>query len=221
MGSGHFLVNVTYYLANYIVESLCSTDWNNDTINTSPLWWRRQVVEKCLYGVDINELATELTKLSLWLTTADNKKPLTFLDHHIKTGNSLIGARLENLGTLPKKGKIENLGEFQATLFYSTFKREYVPRVLSLLQEMNFSSEKIADVERKKVILAEWETQKKNLEAVANTWLSTFFGYGISEENYNQLLNKVLELNGLILNNTGEKIAHADGRHFFIGGLNI
>ena len=58
MGSGHFTVSVTYSLANYFVESLYSTEWTNETIETSPLWWRRQIVEKCIFGVDINELST-------------------------------------------------------------------------------------------------------------------------------------------------------------------
>lgn len=62
-----------------------------------PPAWRRRVVGSCLYGVDINPLAVELAKLSLWLTTVERGRPLSFLDHHLRCGDSLIGARLEDL----------------------------------------------------------------------------------------------------------------------------
>ena len=66
-------------------------------------YWRRRVVEACIYGVDLNPLAVELAKLSLWLTTISTDQPLNFLDHHLRCGNSLIGARLDQLGSLPAK----------------------------------------------------------------------------------------------------------------------
>src|SRR5207244_9068769 len=65
-------------------------------------YWRRRVVEACIYGVDLNPLAVELAKLSLWLTTISSDQPLNFLDHHLCCGNSLIGARLEDLGHVPE-----------------------------------------------------------------------------------------------------------------------
>lgn len=214
MGSGHFLVNAAYHLSNYIVESLSSTKWVNDSINSSSLWWRRQIVEKCLYGVDINELATELTKLSLWLTTADNEKPLTFLDHHIKTGNSLIGTRLEQLGNLPKNGKI-NSNDFQSSLSYFNFKRQFVPYILELLDEMNFSSEHLSDVEKKKEKLEEWQIRKKNLQYVADIWVSAFFGHEIDDGNYQSLLKLSLEKKIVQLDDAAQRIAEAKGNQFF------
>jgi len=53
---------------------------------------RRYVVERCIYGVDLDPLAVELCRLSLWLETLDRSLPLTFLNHKIKCGNSLVGA---------------------------------------------------------------------------------------------------------------------------------
>ena len=53
---------------------------------------RRAVVEHCIHGVDLNPLAVELGKLSLWIETMDPTLRFTFLDHKIKCGNSLIGA---------------------------------------------------------------------------------------------------------------------------------
>lgn len=56
--------------------------------------YRRLVAERCIYGVDLNPMAVELAKVSLWLTTLAGDKPLTFLDAHLRCGNSLIGASL-------------------------------------------------------------------------------------------------------------------------------
>jgi len=53
---------------------------------------RRYVVERCIYGVDLDPLAVELCRLSLWIDTLDRNLPLTFLNHKIKCGNSLVGA---------------------------------------------------------------------------------------------------------------------------------
>ena len=52
---------------------------------------RRYIVERCIYGVDLDPLAVELCRLSLWIETLDRNLPLTFLNHKIKCGNSLIG----------------------------------------------------------------------------------------------------------------------------------
>jgi hypothetical protein len=52
---------------------------------------KRMVMKKCIYGVDLNDMAVELAKLSLWLDSFTLGAPLSFLDHHLKCGNSLIG----------------------------------------------------------------------------------------------------------------------------------
>jgi hypothetical protein len=52
---------------------------------------KRHVVERCIYGVDINPMAVELARLSLWLETMDPQLPFEFLDHKLKVGNSLVG----------------------------------------------------------------------------------------------------------------------------------
>jgi hypothetical protein len=49
------------------------------------------VIAHCIYGVDINPMAVELCKVNLWLEALEPGKPLTFLDAHIKCGNSLVG----------------------------------------------------------------------------------------------------------------------------------
>ncbi len=55
---------------------------------------RRLVAERCLYGVDVNPMAVEMAKLSLWLVTLHKDRPFTFLDHALKCGDSLLGLHL-------------------------------------------------------------------------------------------------------------------------------
>ena len=61
----------------------------------------RYVVERCIYGVDINPMAVELARLSLWIETMNDELPFTFLDHKIKQGNALVGAWLSNFRHYP------------------------------------------------------------------------------------------------------------------------
>ena len=97
MGSGHFLVDVTDFIARFLVEvspELVETDTADET---ELAFWRRRVAQACVYGVDINPLAVELAKLSLWLRAVAKDKPLSFLDHHLRRGNSLVGAHVRDL----------------------------------------------------------------------------------------------------------------------------
>lgn len=103
MGSGHFLVYIAHTLTAFILQTLASTPWDNPAVNLDPEAWRRLVVENCLYGVDINEMAVELAKLSLWLATMQLGHPLSFLDHHLKRGNSLLGVSMEEITALLEK----------------------------------------------------------------------------------------------------------------------
>ena len=64
----------------------------------SPLLYQhalREVIGRCLYGVDINPMAAELGRVGLWLEAMEPGKPLSFLDHHIRVGNSFLGTTSE------------------------------------------------------------------------------------------------------------------------------
>ena len=104
MGSGHFLVEATEYIARFLVEN---AQPEGTTGETDLAYWKRRVVQSCIYGVDLNPLAVELAKLSLWLSTVAKDRPLSFLDHHLRVGNALIGARLADL-TLARNGNGKN-----------------------------------------------------------------------------------------------------------------
>ena len=132
MGSGAFLVQACRYLAERLVEA-----WENvekqhpgevlitpegkfstgspserlvpaDT-NERIAIARRVVADRCLYGVDINPMAVEMAKLSLWLITLQRDRPFTFLDHALKCGDSLLGVssikQIENFSLRPANGR--------------------------------------------------------------------------------------------------------------------
>lgn len=75
---------------------------------------KRAVMKRCLFGVDLNPMAVELAKLSLWLDSFTLGAPLSFLDHHLKTGNSLVGATLADYRALrqDRLGAIAGAGLF-------------------------------------------------------------------------------------------------------------
>jgi len=62
---------------------------------------KRYIMENCIYGVDINSLAVELAKLSLWIETMNRDLPFTFIDHKLKIGNSMIGCYLSEFCDYP------------------------------------------------------------------------------------------------------------------------
>jgi len=101
MGSGHFLTSVVDYLARAIIteQNREADEKGGDVIDDDNdiNWARRKVAQRCIYGVDINPLATELAKVSLWLRTLAAEQPLAFLDHHLKTGNSLVGSDIQDV----------------------------------------------------------------------------------------------------------------------------
>ena len=88
-GSGHFLVAA----ARRIAKRLAAVREHNPEPTVEALRTAlRDVVKHCIYGVDVNPMAVELAKVSLWLEALEPGKPLGFLDAHIKCGNALIGA---------------------------------------------------------------------------------------------------------------------------------
>ena len=118
VGSGAILVAACRYLADRLVEA-----WANEgdpraaDLSTADdptrldivIEARRLVAERCCYGVDRNPMAVEMAKLSMWLTTMAKDRPFTFLDHAIKSGDSLLGLwdwdQLRYLHMAPASGR--------------------------------------------------------------------------------------------------------------------
>lgn len=89
-GSGHFLLAAARRLAAELARIEAQTDQPDEMLYRHTL---REVVQHCIFGVDRNPMAVELCKTALWLETIEPGKPLGFLDHHIRCGDSLIGVR--------------------------------------------------------------------------------------------------------------------------------
>ena len=87
-GSGHFLLAAARRIAAEVIRVESGNDTSDETERQHAL---REVVRHCIYGVDRNPLAVELCKTALWIETVEPGKPLTFLDSHIRHGDSLIG----------------------------------------------------------------------------------------------------------------------------------
>ena len=87
-GSGHFLLGAARRLADAVARLDSEGDLPDEMLRRRAL---REVVRRCIYGVDRNPLSVELCKTALWIEAIEPGKPLTFLDAHIKCGDSLIG----------------------------------------------------------------------------------------------------------------------------------
>jgi hypothetical protein len=90
-GSGAFLVTAAEYLAERVVEAWTAEDPANAGRGDLFLRAKREVVANCLYGADINDMAVEMCKLSLWLVSLDRDLPFSFVADKIFHGNSLLG----------------------------------------------------------------------------------------------------------------------------------
>ena len=86
-GSGHFLLAAARRLGGHVARLQADGTPTNDEYRHAV----RQVVGHCLYGVDLNPMAVELCKVSLWMEAVEPGRPLSFLDSHIRHGNALLG----------------------------------------------------------------------------------------------------------------------------------
>ena len=116
MGSGAFLVAACRYLARAYEQAMIRDGLvvESDVDDTDRVGFRRLVAQRCLFGVDVNPTAVQLSRLSLWLATLSANKPLTFLDHHLVCGNSLIGASPVDIARQPPGGPRPRTSRFGA-----------------------------------------------------------------------------------------------------------
>lgn len=144
MGSGHFLVGACEYLAQRIASHpFTSAPAAPKDGEAAIHFWKRQVATHCLYGVDLNPLAVELAKLSLWLSTISKEKPLSFLDAHLRVGNSLIGASLDQFMTASGNPFTANLNRDRAILLSRT--EALLSQPENTIEEVKFKEKLYAD----------------------------------------------------------------------------
>lgn len=154
MGSGAFLVQACRWLSDRLVEAWSVTEKGDRRIDSEgrifgdgnaagfeplsqdpeerAILARRLIAERCLYGVDRNPLAVELAKLSLWLTTMSKGRPFGFLDHNLRSGDSLLG--IHDLGQLVELD-INPKGKAQLRLFGRTI-RSSIEKALGLRAQL-------------------------------------------------------------------------------------
>jgi len=143
MGSGAFLVEVCRYLGDALIES-----WrvhggrppiplDEDEI----VFARRLVAQRCLYGVDRNPVAVDLAKLSLWLVTLAKDHALTFVDHALRHGDSLVGLSRQQIEVFHWDTKIVWESPFRARM------REALGRVSALRRQIREADERVGDWE--------------------------------------------------------------------------
>jgi hypothetical protein len=230
MGSGHFLVEATNYLARALatdpyvqadVATNAAAAASADAVPESDLtYWQRRVVERCIYGVDKNPLAVELAKLSLWLTTFASDSPLGFLDHHFKCGDSLVGAQVADLGSPPpivlNHQRSNRIAEGQLNLFAHMLS-ERLPVVMGKVMEIvSQESDSYETVRAKEAADRAVQRLKGPFEAVANLWLSAYFGNEYGSGVYQEALDWLHEPATLfMMDEVLEAEAMAEARRFF------
>ena len=214
MGSGAFLVQAVRYLAEKLVESWDVLQAKNpgkkltmpygkpqngdlderlmELDRESALTWaKRFVAERCIYGVDLNPLAVDLAKMSLWLVTLSKDKPFTFLDHRLKCGNSLIGAEFSRLDSIPSEplwkedkkhnNKIlkQNLGPISEISIDKLLKD-----LIENRKDLDAPALNILDINKKEKLLEKIESEESRyskLKKIMDLWCSVWF-WPIEEE---------------------------------------
>lgn len=129
-GSAHFLVEAMRFLGQalhhaYVVEhggkappefrSTTGQRWDDNwrasdeaaraANSEARAWCKRRIAERCLFGVDLNPTAVELARVALWIESLAGDRPLTYFQHHIRCGNSLLGTWMARLEQPPLPGK--------------------------------------------------------------------------------------------------------------------
>ncbi len=177
MGSGHFLVNLVDYLADQVIAAMADAEalFENymsplagrvDAIRTKIVangeangWTidaaqlddrhiiRRMILKRCVYGVDKNPMAVELAKVALWLHTFTVGAPLSFLDHHLKCGDSLFGSWV--------RGGIDSATEHGSPLLLHETIRRATSAAVSMQALESLTDAEIAEAHRSAKIYAE------------------------------------------------------------------
>ena len=190
MGSGAFLVAACRYLADRLVEAwLAEGDAEALAIDLHRtagrvgadaeadhllLKARRLITEHCLYGVDINPLAVEMAKLSLWLITMDIERPFGFLNDRLKAGDSLLGLvsvdQLETLHVDAKEGRRLHHGTLDIAEGWLTRLQQAADKRRSITARPVVT---IRDVEHKARLLADADQLAEPIKPAANAVAAT------------------------------------------------
>ena len=180
MGSGAFLVAACRYLAVAYEEALLREEaaFPGDVGEDDRAAFRRAVAQRCLFGVDANPMAVQLGRLSLWLATLAVGKPLSFLDHHLRPGNSLVGASVDDILREPAPGatgrRRERLPLFPVEALHASV--EAMVRVrLELAETPDDTVEQVRGKERALAALEETGGPLERWKRAADLWCAAWF----------------------------------------------
>ena len=172
MGSGAFLVEACRQLGDALVEA-----WQaHDAVPVIPpdeneiTFARRQVAQRCLYGVDRNPKAVDLAKLSLWLVTLAKDHPLTFLDHALRPGDALIGLSRRQLEAFHWK---DDAKPFQAG-FEAMRAREQLARASGLRRRIREADDSVPELELRQ-LCDDARRETDNVRLLGDLALAAFF----------------------------------------------
>ena len=180
MGSGAFLVAACRFLATAYEAALVQAGGCHPTDigDTERARIRRTVTERCLYGVDLNPMAVQLARLSLWLATLAADRPLSFLDHRLQVGDSLLGTWIAQLRHppvarrhRPSGGSLPLFGEEAV----SHALRDALPIRFSLEAIPNDTLEQVRMKERAFAGLTARDAAMSRWKRIAHLWCAAWF----------------------------------------------
>jgi hypothetical protein len=177
MGSGAFLAGACRYLAEAYEAALIDAGRCHAT-DLGPrdrAGIRRLVAERCLFGVDLNPTAVQLARLSLWLTTLAADRPLTFLDHHLRVGDSLAGAWISMLSRTPTRRRRAGTLPLLEGLPVEDAVRQALPVRFALAFDPNDTAAQVQAKERALAQLSAPSSSVAGWTRVADAWCSAWF----------------------------------------------
>ncbi len=195
MGSGAFLVQACRWLADRLVEAWAQAEAQGHTVGVDgrvadanasmeplprdtearTIIARRLIAERCLYGVDLNPLAVELAKLSIWLVTLAKGRPFGFLDHSLRCGDSLLGIhRLDQLTELT----MNPTGKGQRLLFGQNIERAVREAIELRMRLRETPIRDIRDVEAMAHLDADARRRLEVLECIADAFIGEVLASG-------------------------------------------
>jgi hypothetical protein len=181
MGSGAFLVAACRFLAAAAEEALIAEGrWHPGDVTASDrALLRREIASRCLYGVDLNPMAVQLARLSLWLATLAADRPLSFLDHHLVAGDSLVGATPADVQRQPARALRHVARHRSLPLFESIGLDESIAEAARVRTRLALEPDDTAAIVRQKertlAMLSQSPTLVNRWRRVLDLWCAGWF----------------------------------------------
>ncbi len=190
MGSGHFLTGATGYLAEQVMKEVREVEVEMG-VAFNEQHVRREIAKECIYGVDINGMAVELAKLSMWLETLAADRPLAFLDHHLKAGNSLVGSDITEVLSDDNE---EAGGQLTLSQSFARARQQTLEHVMELMSDLlAIDNERLEDIKSMEELYDEIRDDPlyQRLFEVANVHTAEQFGVDVPDGVYKDMAGAI------------------------------